>query len=106
MQQTNAAQQQPGEKQALTTSATQNKPKSLTRDLIPIPKLKHPPNQHRDTIAAGGSIIGETEAVVIRIRDTPSPPTRTGSATHATPQVTHRTQALAEVAEQRSKLSP
>jgi len=67
MQHTSAAQQQPGEKPASATSVTQNKPNAPTRDLIQIPKLKHPPSQHRDTIVAGRSSSGETEAVFIRI---------------------------------------
>jgi len=105
MQHTSAAQQRPGEKQALTASATQNKTKALT-DHISILKLKHPPSQPGKTTTAGRSTSGETEAAAIRIRDTPSPLPRTGSMTHATPRAASRTQDPTEIAERCSELSP
>jgi len=98
MQHTSVAQQRPGEKPASTTSATQNKPKAPTRDRIPILKLKHSPSQPRDTMTAGRSISGETEAADICILDTPSPLPQTGSTTHETPRAAHRIQDPAEMA--------
>jgi len=62
MHHTNAAPPRPGETQASTTSATQNKPKAPTSDRIPILKLKHPPSKPRDTMTAGRIISGEAEA--------------------------------------------
>jgi len=96
MHHTNAAPPRPGDKPALTTSETQNKPKEQTSDRILILKLKHPPGKPRDTITAGRSISGATETASIRIRDTPSPPPRTGSRTQATPRAAHHIQAPAE----------
>ena len=57
-------------------------------------------------MTAGRSISGETEAAAIRIRDTPSPLPRTGSTTHATPRAARHIQDPAEIAGQRSELSP
>ena len=82
MQHTSAAQQRSVKKPAWTVGATQKKPKTLT-DRIPIPKLKNPPSQPKETMTAGRIISGETEAEAIRICDTPSPLPWTGSTTHA-----------------------
>jgi len=106
MQHTSAAQQHPGTKPASETSMTQNKPKTPTRDLILNPKFKHPPSQHRDTIAAGQNCSGETEAVAICIHDMPSPPSQTGPMTHATPRAAPRIQDPAEMTPRRPKFSP
>jgi len=104
MQQTSAVQKKPGEKPALAPSATQNKPKAPSSRMIPIEKLKHPSSQHKETNAADQSTRGEAAANLIFIRDTPSPPQRTGLTTPATQRATQHMQASAEMAGRRPGL--